>query len=242
MKTFKPSILSTAVFVVLTGCGGGSSSSQPSLEGAFTGSFSNGVQLTNLILADGSFWSVYGPNADDLQSFSNGHLTSDEGKFTVSFINYAKPGNKAVPGDGSGTYTKTAMAGSVKSGNKTLTFTATGIPTKNYNYDTPATIASVVGKWSGKLLSNEDGTITILDSGIFSGSASGGCTFTGKFSPTDNNLFDVSVTFGGTPCAFPGEPAKGVGLTILRDDGKHQLTVAVVNASKNAGSLFYAKR
>jgi hypothetical protein len=242
MKTFKSGILSAVVIIGLAGCGGGSHHSQPPLEGAFEGSFSNGVQFSNLVLEDGTFWSAYGLSSDNIQGFSTGQLNSIDGKFTVTLTNFAQPGNNPQPGNGSGTYTSSTMAGTVTQSGQSLTFNATTPSTKNYIYQTPSSITAVVGAWSGRLLDKEEASITILADGIFSGSTSDGCQFTGKFETNDVNVFDVSLTYGGAPCAFPAENATGIGLTSLNDDGKNQLIVALVNTSKRAGSLFYAQR
>ena len=242
MKAFKPSIISLSALIFLASCGG-SNDSRPPLEGAFSGSLSNGVQLTDLVLDDGSFWSFYSTSSNGIGGFSTGKVNFEaDRKFTMTFIDFAKPGNKPVPGNGSGVYTSTSAAGSVTKEGKTLSFEVAAIPVKNYVYKTAASVAAIVGSWSGDLLDGEKGSLDVLAEGIFSGSSSNGCNFKGTFSNNNVNIFNVLVTFGGTPCALPGETASGIGLSTLGDDGKNYLVVAVTNASKNVGSLFYAKR
>jgi len=248
MKTFKPSIISLSALIFLASCGGGGggNNSQPPLEGAFTGSMSNsGVRLTDLVLEDGSFWSTYTTSSGDIGGFSTGRVTSSTDRtFTMAFTDFPKPGNKPLAGNGSGVYTATSAAGSITEEGKTSTFEVTMIPVKNYVYKTPASTASVVGSWSGALLDGQKGSVDIRADGIFSGSSADDCKFNGKFSPNDKvNVFTLSVTFGGAPCALPGQTASGIGLTTLGDDGKNNLVVALVNdASKNVGFLFSAKR
>jgi hypothetical protein len=244
MKTFKLSILLSAALLVLASCGGNSDSPTiPAPEGAFTGSFSNGIQLTNLVIADGTFWSVYGSSVDDIHGFGRGDFKADgKGKFTLALSNYAEPGNDPKVASGSGTYTSSSIAGSVSEEGQTLSFKVSAMPDKNYVFKTPASLTSVAGKWSGKLLDGENGDIDIGPDGVFTGSSSGGCHFTGKFDTTKVNVFNVSVTSGGAPCVFPGETSTGIGVTFLRDDGKHQLLVAVINSAQTAGSLFSAAR
>lgn len=241
MKTFKLYILSSALFIFLAGCGG-SNSKNSSTEGSFTGTFSDGTYLSALVLEDRSFWSIYGSSPDKLDGFDTGQIHFDDGKFTTTFTNFSIPGDKPQPGNGSGTFTANTIVGSITQGSQTLTFNTTTTPAKNYIYDTPASITSIVGPWSGTLLDGDDASIDILAEGAFSGSSSDGCHFTGQFDPTDVNVFNVLVTFGGTPCPFPTESATGIGVTRLQDDGKHQLIVAVVNSSKKAGTLFTATR
>jgi|GEM_PF-5950473 len=240
MKTFKQGIISASALIFLAGCGGGGNS-EPKFEGAFSGSLSNGVLLTDLVLGDGSFWSVSKSPFGDIHGFSKGKVILNNGSFNVTYTDFAKPGDKPVSGNGAGTYTSTSAAGSITERGETLTFEITAIPTKNYIYGTPASITSIVGPWSGKLLDGEDASVDILADGIFS-SSSKGCQFNGKFEPTGVNVFNVSVNFGGPPCASPGGNASGIGVNVLGDDGKSQLIVAVVNSAQPAGSLFYASR
>lgn len=246
MKTFKPSIISLSALIFLASCGGGSNNSQPPLEGAFTGTMSGGgTNLTDLVLEDGSFWSTYTTSSGAIGGFSTGHITSSNDRaFTMAFTDFPKPGNKPIAGNGSGVYTSTSAAGSITEEGKTSTFEVTMIPAKNYVYKMPASFGSIVGSWSGELLDGQKGSVAIRPDGIFSGSSSNDCKFNGKFLPNDKvNVFTVSVTFGGAPCALPGQTASGIGLTILGDDGKNNLIAAVINdASKNVGFLFSAKR
>ena len=56
------------------------------------------------------------------------------------------------------------------------------------------------------------------------------------------NFYDVSLTFGGSPCAFPNQTANGVGVEYLLSDGvTNQLLVAVA-VGNSSGTVFAAER
>lgn len=243
MKSLKLSILFACALVVLASCGGNSDRSKiPPPEGAFIGSFSNGGKLMDLLLEDGAFWSAYASPSGDLVGFGKGRFDADDGNFTLSFTNFELPGDKPQPASGSGTYTSSSIMGNVMQGGKTLTFKADAIPTKNYIFKTPSSLASVVGEWKGHLFGGEAATVDVDPNGTFSVKNAEGCTSWGKLRTNSVNVFGIDLRYGGPPCAYPNENATGVGLTMLGDDGKHQLVVAVVNGSNAAGTLFYATR
>ena len=85
--------------------------------------------------------------------------------------------------------------------------------------------------------------MTVSSDGSIAGSSSG-CSFTGTVAPDGSklNFFNVSLTFGGSPRAFPNQTATGVGIEYLLSDGMtHQLLVAVT-AGSSAGTVFAATR
>lgn len=246
MKAIKPTIFSLAALLVLASCGGGSDSPK-SFEGVYTGSLSNDVSLTQIILEDGTFWSLYGPKSDkgiDYAGVGLGKADSKDGKFNLRYTNFAYPGNKITSGTGSGTYTSSSAAGTVTEEGTTLNFRITKLPSQSYDYEREADLSSVSGSWSGKLLDGEDSTINILADGLVTGSSSEGCKFTGKFEPrpSKRNIFNVTLNFGDTPCAFPNQTASGIAFTTLRSDGKNELLATGVLASQKAASLFSAAR
>jgi hypothetical protein len=73
--------------------------------------------------------------------------------------------------------------------------------------------------------------------------ASSGCSFSGTISPdsSNKNFFDVSLTFGASPCLFPNQTATGVGVEYLLSNGvTHQLLGAVTSGT-SFGTVFAAE-
>jgi hypothetical protein len=246
MRKIKSNILYGAV-LLLASCGGGNSDI-PKMEGVFVGSFSDGVLLNTVVLGDGTFWAAYGDESDDGINFSGlikGKADSKDGKFNIpSFTNFNKPGNKITSGTGTGTYSVSSIAGSITQEGNTSTFKVSEPPRSQYVYRQKASLTAIAGPWSGQLLDGDTSSIDIGADGIFSGTSSGGCAFTGKFAPRsdDVNVFDVSVTFGGAPCPTPNESGTGIGLNTLSDGGKSNLFVGLITASLKVGTIFYAQR
>jgi hypothetical protein len=93
------------------------------------------------------------------------------------------------------------------------------------------------------LLDGMTTTITISSTGSVTGSSSG-CSFTGTVvtDSSKKNFYDVSLTFGGSPCALPNQTANGVGVEYLLSDGvTNQLLVAVA-VGNSSGTVFAAER
>ncbi|MCD6026871.1 MAG: hypothetical protein K0R08_1390, partial [Solimicrobium sp.] len=190
MKTTKPTIFPLAALVLLASCGGHGGDSGPStppLEGMYVGNIGSN-HVATLVLEDGSFWSTYSSTEDPntLQGFSTGKANYKKSKFDLNFTHFEQPGDKPVTGTGSGDYNETSMTGVINREGKSGTFKVTVAPATTYIYKTPASLTSVYGLWEGKLLNNEEGSITVDSGGMYtgtSGTSSNKCDFTGKFTP-----------------------------------------------------------
>jgi hypothetical protein len=86
-------------------------------------------------------------------------------------------------------------------------------------------------------------TVTISSGGSLTGSSSG-CSFTGTIAPdsSNTNFYDVSLTFGGTPCAFPNQTANGIGVEYLLSDGVTNQLLVAVTVGNSAVTVFAAER
>jgi hypothetical protein len=242
------------LFAGLSGCsggGGGGGSSAPavvsSMQGVYQGTSSNGKTIDALVLEDGSFWDMYGvPSGSALavQGVATGSSSASNGTFTISFNDFYAPGTTPVSGSGSGTYSGSNLIGTQTENGVTGTFNATAPVTTTYNYNTAANISSITGSWSGSLLDGETGTVNILAGGTLTGTSSLGCTVTGTVTPrpSGKNVFNVSLTFGASPCALPNQTTSGIGLTYPLSNGTNQLIVGLVTPSQSKATAFFAVR
>ena len=240
------------LLVGLSGCGGGGGgSSAPAvtsvIQGVYQGTTSNGKTVDALVLEDGSFWDIYGiPSGSALavQGVATGSSTASNGTFTISFKDFYAPGTSAVNGSGSGTYSGTNLIGTQTENGVTGTFNLTAPVTTNYNYNTAANISTITGSWSGGLLDGETATINILAAGTLTGTSSLGCSVTGTIAPrpSGKNVFNISLTFGASPCALPNQTASGIAITYPLGNGTNQLIGGLITPSQTTAIAFFAVR
>ena len=244
-----------ACVVVLSACGGGGGDSPPaangpSAEGVYggtlSGSSSNAFQL--LVLENGDFWAMYGTQTSTVfavAGFIQGSGTSNIGSFTSS--NTKDFGfSPAVAGNTSATYNVTAktISGTVMATAGTVTFNGGPIAGSLYNYNTPASIATVAGAWTTTILTGETANLNIATNGSFTAVSSLGCNFSGTVTPraSGKNVFNVSLTFGATPCALPSQVVTGIAVAYPLASGSTQLVVAVTNSARTAGTAAFGTR
>ena len=72
----------------------------------------------------------------------------------------------------------------------------------------------------------------------------GGCSFTGTITPdgSNKNFFDVSLTFGVSPCLMPNQKATGIAVNYLLSDGMTNQFLAGVSSGNSMGMVFAAER
>lgn len=250
-------VLTAASF--LTACGGGSDSPAPvtpapvplaAAEGYYQGTVSTGKQFQLLMLENDQFYSLIG-NTDTqgvfrVTSLIEGKGVSNNGSFSASNIKEYSNNGQVVAGTLSASYSpKVSITGNASAaGGGSASFTGTSPAAANYTYDTPATLGSVSGNWSGNTLDGAGLNFSVSAAGAISGTAASGCSFTGAAAPraSGKNVLDVSVTFGAAPCDSPGLTIKGIGVTSLLTGGKRQLLIAVTNTDRTAGTVVFAQR
>jgi hypothetical protein len=92
---------------------------------------------------------------------------------------------------------------------QSIAISATYLP----GYDTPASLASVVGSYTGTaggVGGTEVVTLDISDTGALTGVSAGGCHFTGQATPLQTiNAFTVALNFGSASCVAPGQKMSG---------------------------------
>ncbi len=208
------------------------------------------------------------------------HAAYSANAYYGNFTQFAAPGNVPVAAQSNGLGYELNGMGSVNGYLGSLppfgtslsayplntypTYTAKTAGTLSYNFNTPATVASIANTWSGGLLDGGTASISIAASGAISGTTSLGCTLTGTASASTSakNFFTVSITYGAAPCTAAGQTQTGIAYVYALSDGsttatytsagttvtyaplngKSQLIIATMNASKTHATAFYAQR
>lgn len=249
-------VLVAVLAAALTACGGGGSGASPASsappainQGAYTGSTSNPAapSFRLLVLEDGSIWSVYGrevAGALQVAGFLQGQGSFNNGQVTAGDVRDHSQGTTAS-GQLTGSYTATpSISGQVAYASGTVTFTGGAIPNSTYVYNTAAQLSEVSGSWSLDLSSGETANITISSTGALGGVSSLGCRFSGTVTPrpSGKNVFNVSLSFGSSPCALPGQTATGVAVSYPSASGQRQLIVLGQDSSRNLGVAAFGLR
>jgi hypothetical protein len=231
------------------GTGGGNSSGQ--VQGIYSGTLSSGYAVSTIVLPNDKFYAVYGTVVGNTLSLfglvSGQGASSSDGTYAADVKDYFYTGavssGSITAKNGTG-----GLNGSLTENGTAMTFTGTALPpTSPYGYgtlfDDPASLSTISGTWTGTLLDGMTTTVTISSSGNVTGSSSG-CSFTGTVAPDSSkmNFFNVSLTFGGNPCAFPNQTATGIGVEYLLTDGTTQQLLVAVTAGASAGTVFAASR
>jgi hypothetical protein len=221
---------------MLSACGGGGDGESHELltaqnmAGLWNGTADDQREVSAVTLSDGRYFAVY--------SGANGGATiagGVQGTATVS------AGDTLTSSD--------LLAFSVEGGgtNSTGTFTATEIPKfaltgratvpnqpsssfeAHYesDFEQTATLAGVAGSYTGEAgfaLGLRPATFNIGTDGVVT-STINGCDIRGNVTPrSEGNVFDLSVTFSGPPCALPNLTFTGV--VFLRHRGQQLYSVS----------------
>ena len=249
--------LCTILVVLLAGCGSsytggsnnggsGGTSYAGQAQGVYSGTSSNGYTFESIVLPNDKFYALYGM-VTGTSFFVDGIMTgqgaSGNGTYTASISDFFNTGTIH-----SGSLTATDVPGSSINGSITengtaITFTGTALASSSFNYGTAASVSAISGIWNGNLLDGMSTTVTINPNGTVSGS-SAGCSFTGMVTAdsSNKNFFDVSLTFGASPCAFPNQTATGIAVYYLLSDGVTHQLLAAVSLGTSIGTVFFAQR
>lgn len=206
--------------------------------GLFVGTTSSGRATTGLVLDDGSYYFIYSLQGDPtlIAGAIQGAGTALNGSFSSgNSKDISLEGLGLLSGSISASYAaKQSFNGSITypSLNQTVTFTST----YDSRYELTPSLAIIAGNYSGRtgtISGAENTNLSISASGAVVGVGSSGCRFSGTVTPrTKGNAYNVSTTFGGSPCRLPGVTVTGaayfdattqrlfaVALTAARDDG-----------------------
>jgi hypothetical protein len=234
-----------AASLVAVGCGGGGGGAGPTpatnttAQGLWSGKTSTNRTVTGLVLSDGTYYVLYSSigNAAIIGGVVHGTGTSTAGTFSSTDAkDFNIEGAGVVPATFSATVAaKQSLNGSINYSNgATSSFTSTYDP----SFETTPLLATVAGTFTGQVASSagvQAATITVSTTGAISGGASG-CATTGTATPrTDGNAYNVSLTFGASPCLFANQTLTGIAYF---DASTKRLYAATPNAARTDGVLF----
>lgn len=259
MKKFQFSrLVPILLLTVLASCGGGgggdgSQATQPptaTAEGVYAGTLAGSLfsNFRLLILENGEFWSLYGDDSGSIFSvygFLQGQGSSGNGRFTASNVKDFYDPLSPMNGSVSGTYDSNAgtISGTVSSSNGNVQFTGGVIPNSTYDYERAASLSDVAGPWSTVSSVGDSVAINVAANGALT-TSDNGCNGSGSVTPrpSGKNVFNVSLTFGGSPCVLPGQTVTGIAIVYPLDTGQTQLIAGAVNASRTAGITVFGIR
>jgi len=200
--------------------------------------------MTGVILDDGTYWLFYtmAGNPSALGGFLQGNGSSGGGSTFSSgnTIDFNFEGPSQIPASISAQFSvRSRLFGTlIYPGDiGTGTFDVTYDP----DYERTASSAALAGTYRGSQGSGANAiTMSFSPGGGLSGSSGGGCGFSGSFSPRANgNVYNITLTFGGSPCALPGVSVSGVALL---DQSVGSLLLVGLNGARDRGFLFLGNR
>ncbi|MBI2768194.1 MAG: hypothetical protein HYX47_01115 [Burkholderiales bacterium] len=122
-----------------------------------------------------------------------------------------------------------------------------------YNYNTPASLASIAGPWNEGIVVSATGAISgsmaniayrPLASDFQRQHAYTACAVSGTIAPraSGKNIFDVSLSFSGQGCAIAGQAHQGIALTSMSTATASTLLFMAEPAARNYYSAFRIAR
>jgi hypothetical protein len=233
-----------------SGSGGGGSGQPEEVEGVFSGIASSGYTFWIIILPNDELYGIYGTvrgNQLLLDGMLTGQGATNSSGYTGSVTDFFYTGSVKSGTFSASDFTGASLDGTLTEGETVTTFTGGSVLGSVWDYgttfQTPASLSSISGSWTGTLLDGMTTTVAIGSTGSVTGSSSG-CSFTGTIVPdsSQTNFFDVSLTFGGSPCAFPNQTGNGIGVEYLLSDGVTNQLLVAVTVGNSAGTVFAAER
>lgn len=253
--------IALAILILLVGCGGGGSSSNNSsntttstsqsnvghAQGVYSGTTSSSFTFETIVLPNDVFYGIYGTVSGNLllvDGMVTGQGSSGATTFTANINDFLFNGTV-----NSGSVNATYVAGSsingtvAETGSPAVTFSGAAIPATQFNYNSAASLSQISGSWTGTLLDGSTATVSVQSSGSFSGTDSG-CNFSGTITPDSSgkNFFNITLTFGGSPCLRPGQSATGIAVDYLLANGVNRQLLAAGTSGSTFGAVFVATR
>lgn len=234
-----------ALTALLVGCGGGDGvDPTSSYLSVYVGTTGANRDLTGVVLPDGSYYLVYSAVGDPatVGGAVQGTSVTTDGAFTsADALDFSAEGAGIKPS----TIAATIVPASSFAG--TITATAGGTPVTFQSHTTggippAASLANLAGTYTGNAgfaLGVRPAVFAVAADGSVS-STINGCAITGKATPrTDGNAYDLTIAFGGAPCALPGLGFAGIAFQ-RPDNGK--LYAVARNATYKQSVIFEGAR
>jgi hypothetical protein len=208
-------------------------------EGLWHGTTNTGRALSGVAVDDGTYWFIYSlvGNSAVVAGVAQGNATSSNGSITSSNgLDFNFEGLGVLDFTLEGTYEKKrSLDGSITYSGSTVTFTSS----YDTDYDLTPSLTDIAGTYTGSAYTSgglDSATVTFTDAGAIAGIGVSGCTFSGSASPRANgNIYNVSVTFDGLPCANGTDTVTGVAYF---DTPTKQLTSVGLNSGRTDGFIY----
>lgn len=228
------------------GGGGGSEPPQPEpvvnedAEGLWVGQTDTDRYISGLVLDDGEIYILYSVQDDPsvIAGFIHGDSTVTGDQFSSNNLkDYNFEGLGVTSGSASATISeKDSLEGKVTSSSGgSVSFSST----YDSAYELTPFVGDVAGDFSGWVAvvgGVELANLSIDGSGNISAIAEGGCSATGViYERGSGNAYDVSLTFGASPCSMANETLTGIAYF----DGQYDVIyIAAPNNSRTNAGLF----
>ena len=216
-------------------------------QGIYIGTTNDGREVDTIVLDNDQFYTMYGNtvgSAFQVSGFVQGDGKSNNGSFTSANAVDSTALNTRVAATVNATYTPGLnLNGSLVESAGTVTFNSAPISSAVINYNSPASLASIAGKWNLTSLRGFATALNIGATGVLTGTSSG-CIINGSITPraAGKNVFDVSIDFGPAPCLIPNQNIKGIAVEYLLTSGQRQLIVAGIDSTRFNTAAFFGVR
>jgi len=255
MRNFK-ALWSIPLVSLLVACGGGGggggdSSSDPAPvahdpapEGFYEGTSDLGAKLMGVVLDNGDYYVLHGQDSGGtylLQGVVLGHGTAQGDRFTSSDArDFDFLDGQIYQGSLDATFTqKQNLTGTIteSGGGENVGFSLA----YDASYEQSPDLTADAGSYQGTALSPEgqgNAEVDVDTQGHFSGLDEFGCQFDGTMTPRDSgDVYDLSVSFQGSVCAYPGQTMQGI---VVAEDG--ELIAVAPNAARTGGVFFIGQK
>jgi hypothetical protein len=236
IKKTRAASLGVLVAALLAGCGGGDDGQQTLPTGAWVGTTSTQRGLTALVLGDGSYYMLYSDvaGATQVAGAVQGTATLDDlGLHSSDALEFNVEGAGISPGSLSATFSPSVSFGGEFTSSRNTSFS---FQTRydNESAGTPS-LPALAGSYTGQAgfaLGVRPATFAVTATGQVTSSIND-CSISGSASPRpDVNVYDLTIVFGGPPCALPNATFKGV--AYLRESTGRLVAVARNEATRQS--------
>jgi hypothetical protein len=223
---------------LVAGCGGGDNGLAPSSSSAsfYAGTMAGNRDAAGVVLPDGRYYLVYSAPADAntvggaLQGTSSVTGEAFASTDTIDFA-VAAAGAAQKAATVSGVLTAVAFSGTETPAGGT----AVAFQTAGFYATAPASLGALAGAYTGTAgfaLGVRPAVFTVAADGSVTSSING-CAITGTAAPrTDSDTYDLTITFGGPPCAITN--VSFTGIAFQRPDTGRLYAVARNNTLKQS--------
>lgn len=255
--------------LLLAGCGGDGDDDTPTFnpdrslaQGVYDGTitYNNGGvanfnQLT-IVLETGEFFIVYGETINNV-FFVDGMLNGT-GQIVLNTNNFRSDNlndyffdrdTNGLDAVYNGTLNANVVSGNFFNGTANQTdsfveFTGIAPAISVYDYNAAANLANIAGNWTMRDLLGTSLTLSVDTAGNFTGIYASGCALSGTLTPraSGKNVFDMTISFGPTPCTQPSRTFSGVAIDYAPSTLARALVMAGTTTDRAEGTALYGTR